>query len=377
LFPRQEIRFWASRSVIDPRVSVSEVARRIGRSRTAVQARLRSWDRTGFLLGSEVWPNPGLFGVGLATTDLPVRSPAHAEQLFEDLSLVDGILSAREFLNEDGRTVRAYLVDDGSTSLERRRRLLRRVANLALEPEIEPYWIPETFDYLSSLDWRILSFYRAYPGASLTDVAGGLGISLKTLSTRRDRLLDGHAMWWLLNTRSSRFPTATFFVRTGDPAVLSSVKRTIEARLPGWIPCADDGFGVAPGPGLCELAGVSPVDSPASVDDVARLLGRVPGVASVRWRVPRDFRSYHEWYDQQLRQRLASSAPRAPRRERTIDAAERAVVAGGLLSLAPARPTGMAPSGLSPLVQTPTAEDGPGSGMSRARSPVSSGARRP
>jgi hypothetical protein len=77
--------------------------------------------------------------------------------------------------------------------------------------------------------------------------------------------------------------------------------------VPGWIPCADDGFGATPGEHLRELAGVSPVDSPASVDDLARQLDRVAGVVSVRWRVPRDFRSYPEWFDQQIQAHLSGA----------------------------------------------------------------------
>jgi DNA-binding Lrp family transcriptional regulator len=310
LFLEQEARFWGSRSVVDPRISVAEVARRVGLSRTTVQARLRSWKDAGFLIGYEVWPNPRLFDVELCTVDIPVETPAHVDLLLSDLSLIEGVVSARGLLDEDGRTVRAYLVDDGGVGLGRRRRLIRRVAGLATEPEVHPYWLPECDVDLSPLDWRILSFYRSYPEAGLTEGAKNLGITAKTLSSRRDRLLDYHAMWWLLTTNSSRFPAASFFITVSEAARVSSVRTAMEGISPGWIPCADDGFGVRPTPTLSIVAGLVMVESPASVDDLARQISRVPGVAAVRWRIPREFRGYPEWYDRHLLARLGSHPER-------------------------------------------------------------------
>lgn len=300
LFPNREARFWGSRAVVDPRITPAEVARRVPLSRTAVQSRFRFWRDSGFLLGYEVWPNPGLFGVGLSTVDIPVESPAEVDRLFEDLALVEGAISARDLLDEDGRTVRVYLVDDGRAGLERRRRLVGKVAGAGDELLVQPYWTPATRHKLSRLDWRILAFYRAYPQATLGEATAALRITAKTLSHRRDNLLNEDAMWWLMNTRSSRFPVAAFYVKLTDPSLVSSVKHALAALPSGWIPCSDGGFGLPPGPSVGLVAGLALVDSPASVDDVVREIGDYPGVAAVRWRIPRGFRSYPEWYDRHL-----------------------------------------------------------------------------
>jgi DNA-binding Lrp family transcriptional regulator len=300
--------FWGSRSVVDPRITPAEIARHIGKSRTAVQARIKSWTRDGFLLGHEVWPNPRLFGVGLCTLDIPVKGPDQVDRVFEDLALIEGVISARELMDEDGRTVRAYVVDDGPPALTRRRQLIRRVTGLHREPEAVPYWIPETDCVPTGLDWRIISYYRSFPAATPSEAVASLGVGIKTLSRRRDRLIDGHAMWWLMNTRSSKFPVASFFVNVTAPAQLSSVKQWLESKLSGWIPCADDGFGLPPTTELRTISGLSMAETPASVEDVARLIASCPEVASVRWRIPRDFRSYREWFDHGLLNRLADAS---------------------------------------------------------------------
>ncbi len=333
LFRGQEARFWAGRSIVDPRVTATEIGRRIGMSRTAVQSRLRGWRATGAHSGFEVWPNLRLFGVSLSTVDIPANSPGRVDQLLDDLALVEGVLSARELLDEDGRKVRVYLVNDGGVALGRRRRLLRRISGLLTEPEVEPYWVPEPSRRLSPLDWRVLSFYRAYPDATLTETSGSLGISTKTLSVRRDRMIDDNAMWWVLEVQTARFPVV-FFSAVLDPAAHApDVHHLLGSLVPGWIPCASDGFGAPPAAADRRLAGLSMVTSPGAVDDVARQIAGLREVASVRWRIPRAFRSYPEWLNARLLARLSEDA-RARRpylaRGPALDLVPGRLIAGGV-----------------------------------------------
>lgn len=293
--------------MVDPRVTPAEVARRVGLSRTAVQARLSSWKQSGFHQGHEVWPNPRLFGARMFSVDISVANPTEADRMFEDLALVEGVISARDLMNESGRIVRAYVADDGTVNLERRREWLRRVIGLPNGPELRPYWIPEPAPRLSKMDWRILSFFRTDPESNLSEAAANLGISAKTLSSRRDRLLDGQAMWWLLNTRNSRFPVVSLHVDLTDASDRGRLLRTFDTILPGWVPCAREGIGIAPIVQNLTISGLALVDSPAAIDDIVRNISRQPGVSSVHWYIPRNFRSYDEWFDRHLLGRLAGS----------------------------------------------------------------------
>ena len=313
LFPRSEARFWGSCSIIDPRITPMELARRTGLARSTVQARLKRWTQIGFFLGYEVWPNPRLFGAGVATVDIPAESPAEVDRLLDELSMVDGVLSARDLLDECGRTVRVHLVDDGAKVLARRVQLIRRIAAVSQDLTPQPYWIPDPAQPLSTLDWRIAACYRSFPDASLSAASSSLGITPRTLSTRRERLIESSALWWLLITRSARFPIAAFFVKTRDGSWRSRVKSRLAEELPGWIPCADDGFGRPPGEDLDMVAGLTLTETPASVDDWARRIASIAGVASVRWRLPRTFRSYREWLDRQLAAQIDDRTRRSVR----------------------------------------------------------------
>jgi len=304
-FPNREARFWGSRSAIDPRITVPELARRVGLSRTAVQARLLHWKRIGYWHGYEIWPNPRLFGAGLATVDVPLRTPAQVDRLLEELALVEGAVSARCLLDEDGRTVRVFLVDDGPDARVRRLRLLQRVAETPMELRAQPYWIPETIDELSNLDWRIVGYYRAYPDASLTGAAHGLGITAKTLSIRRNRLLDTNAIWWMLDSSSTLLPVTAMYLTLGDASQRSVIKAELEDRLPGWLSCTDDGFGMRPSLDQVTVAGLAFTTSPADVDVLVRRILSLRGVVGVRSRVPHVFRAYPDWFDRQIAQRVA------------------------------------------------------------------------
>jgi DNA-binding Lrp family transcriptional regulator len=305
LLPRGEARFWGSRPVVDPRVNPMELARRTGASRTAIQVRLDRWKRIGFWLGYEVWPNPRILGAQLATVDVPVHGPAAGDILLDRLSGVDGVVSARDYLDEGGRSIRAFVVYRRKRELELLTQQIQEITDVPDPLGAQPYWTPETVVPLSGLDWRIIAFYRAFPEMNLSEASVRLGITPKTLSHRRDRLIESRALWWLLSTNSVKFPAGVFQIRLRDPRSRPRLKEAIEAALPAWIPCADDGFGRPPSADLDTIAGLAYVESPGSLDDVSRLIGALPGVSRVLWRVPRSFRSYRGWFDGAIEERLA------------------------------------------------------------------------
>jgi DNA-binding Lrp family transcriptional regulator len=287
---------------VDPRVTPTDIARTVGLSRTAVQARLRAWRQSGLYLGQEVWPNPQLFGARLCTIDIPCPDATDVRRLLDDLALVDGMVSARVLMDDDGRTIRAYLADLEGRSGARQRRVAQRVLGLEEELRGEPYWLPEPTIAPSNLDWRILRYYRAFPDELITAASSDLDVSQRTLTARRERLLSSRSIWWLLTMQGRRFPVVSFYLTLRERGTGRDVQRSLAARFCDWIPCADGGFGLPPAtPGM--IAGLSWVDSPSAIDEIASELSTFPGVGTVRWRIPMTFRSYPEWFDQLLEAR--------------------------------------------------------------------------
>jgi DNA-binding Lrp family transcriptional regulator len=305
MHPRSEARFWCSRSVVDPRIGLSEVARCVGMTEGAVRARLAYWRAIGFLRGHDVWPNPALFGVSIKTVEIRgFPDGAAADRVLGELGLIEGMLAARIFHDEGGRSVRAFLVDDGLRGVARRVELLRRIASSGVVSAPASYWTPAPSLPISRFDWRLLRMCRRFPDARVGELAALLGSSPKTVALRRARLLDSGAMWWYLDVNVERLPAVGLYARVGSSGHRESVKRSVGQLVRAWVPFSDDGFGLPPSPGHDQVAGLAWSESPASRDSLVRAVLTLPNVRSVTTRAPHAFASFPEWLDTRLEERV-------------------------------------------------------------------------
>lgn len=301
------IRFWASRRVVDPRVSSREIAAHVGVSEAGVRLRLRHLRGQGLLRGTEVSLNPSLFGASIVVGEIPVRSPKDSEQLFRDLAIVDGMVFARDLLDEEDRSVHAYFISDSPGSTARRASLLRRLAPAGAMSEPRPYWIPACSRPPSPLDWRLLAAFRHRPEGTLAEFADDAHVSLKTAATRFGQLLDAHACWWSHGNATQEWPLALLRVSLGvsaDPAALTGeLARWNEP----WMPVAPDGLGSVPEVPSPVLAGLVPVERPAALEAIVRRVLSLEGVENVRRTFGLSSASYPQWVDEQLAKHVGRS----------------------------------------------------------------------
>lgn len=308
LSPGGEARFWAGRRIIDPRIPAREIAERVGVSENGVRARLQGLDRQGFLRGRAVIPNPSLFGVRVFVADLPVHAASEVAQIYRDLALVEGVVFARDTLDEGERRLQVHFVSEGDASAARRTALLRRLSPGGKLGAPRPYWIPPCELELSPLDWRVLRAVSQHPDATIAETARTVGINLKTGARRYHQLLEARACWWTHGPDSEEFPLA--FLRLGlrGPADRDSVARqTLKDGL-AWMPVASDGYGIEPGGPATELAGLVPADSPTVLEREVRRLVELPGVVSVHRTFALGSMSYPGWFTD----RIADHVPVRP-----------------------------------------------------------------
>lgn len=308
LSPDGQIRFWGSRRSVDPRVSVREIAERVGLSEAGVRARLRAMEQRGFLRGRETWLNPSLFGVSLVVAEVPVEGPHDAEQLLRELGLVDGVTFARDIMDERDREIQVYYISDGPASTARRTSLLRRISPSGQLRGPTPYWIPPCSRPLTRLDWRTLRAYRKLPEATQAELATEVGISVKTAALRLHRLLDTRACWSALSSSSEEMPLALLSVAIREGTDASGVSHEVSATNPVWMPVAPDGMGVSPTKPPSILAGLVPADSPTALEQAIRRTLAIEGVANVRRTFALGSASYPQWADERL-YAMAGSAP--------------------------------------------------------------------
>jgi DNA-binding Lrp family transcriptional regulator len=300
LSPRGEARFWAGRRIIDPTVPAREIAERVGVSENGVRTRLRGLEERGFLRGKTLTPNPSLFGVRVFVAPLPIATPADSGRVFHDLALVEGVVFARDTIDEGEREVLVYFVAPDDATAVRRTALLRRLSPGSEVPPAEPYWIPPCERAVSPLDWRLLEAMRRLPDATMAEVARAVGISLKTAARRSRQLLDARACWWTHGPDAEEFPLALIRLDLHHAAEWGAVTEGVSRETADWIPVANDGLGLDPPAAATVVAGLVPAESPAVVERSVKKLVALPGVRAVRRTFALGSMSYPTWYREQI-----------------------------------------------------------------------------
>lgn len=313
LSPGGEARFWAGRRVIDPTIPAREIAERVGISENGVRARLRGLTERGFLGAKAVTPNPSLFGAQVFVVELPVKEAGEVDRVLRDLALVEGVIFARDVMDEEERKIRVHLVSDSDATTARRAALLRRLSPTAPLRPPEMYWIPPCDHELSPLDWRVLHAVWLHPDASIAEVGKSVGISLKTTARRYHQLIDSRACWWTPGPASEEFPLALITLSLDGPADRQTVAGQVAREAPTWMPVASDGFGVPPGSPSMPIAGLVPADAPAVLERTVRKFAAIPGVTRVRRTFALGSMSYPSWFADRLADRVRPPSKPADR----------------------------------------------------------------
>jgi len=308
LSPRGEARFWAGRRVIDPTIPAREIAERVGVSENGVRARLRGLAEQGFLRGNAVGVNPSLFGVRVFVAELPIEKPTDSERVLRDLALVEGVIFARDTLDEGDRNVRVHFISSSDTMTSRRASLVRRLSPSGQLREPQPYWIPSCERELSPLDWRLLQALYRTPDATMADIARAVGVSLKTTVRRCHELAESTAFWWTHGPDCEEYPLALVRLDLGETSQREAVAEKVLREAREWIPVAPDGFGLEPAKFATVVAGLVPADAPAVLERTVKKLVDIPGVQSVHRTFALGSMSYPAWFTDRIAEHVPGRA---------------------------------------------------------------------
>jgi len=300
LSPHGEARFWAGRRVIDPAVPAREIADHVGVSENGVRARLRGLAEQGFLRGNAVGVNPSLFGARVMVAELPIEKPTDSERVFRDLALVEGVIFARDTLDEGDRHVRVHFVSNSDSTTSRRASLIRRLSPSGQLREPQPYWIPGCERELSPLDWRLLQALCRTPNATMAEISRAVGVSLKTTVRRCGQLVESTACWWTHGPECEEYPLALVRLDLREPAQRDAVAERVLREAPVWIPVASDGLGLEPKTSATVVAGLVPADAPAVLERTVKKLVDLPGVQSVHRTFALGSMSYPAWFTDRI-----------------------------------------------------------------------------
>jgi len=294
--------WWGS---LDPRISIREIGRRLQVDPTTIWSHLRAWQRSGFLLGYSVVPNPKLFGGGLAGGSVRLSDSRAKERFFDEFGLIDGAAFAVDQL---GPWVVVMFVVQSQRGMERSVALTRRLSGVSeMEPCI-PFHCPATTLTPSPMDWRILQILHTKPGEDLSSWARTAGITPKTFARRYNRLVWDRAVWSIPRLDFTRYSGATiarFLVWLTARSDAQAVLTKLEQQFPSYILLEDQSGLPDTGSAKVRLLQLFlQTSSAGEVEDADRVIREVDSVVGVETYFPRRTYVYEDWFAERLESRV-------------------------------------------------------------------------
>jgi DNA-binding Lrp family transcriptional regulator len=305
---------YASRGVsisgIDPRINANRVARELKVSRARVAARLRAWERVGFVERYDVWPNPYLFRLTGATFDLRVADRLDKDAVLARVELVPGAVGGLEFI---GEWLAVTFVLPREVDPRRTASLLRGLAGVAEVGDAIPWAPPASDRSLSPLELRIVRVLRKYPTAPLASIARHVGVSPRTITNRYGRLLDEHAVWFVpaFDFRALSEPVVNLNLEFRAAADHDAFRRALERTYPRSLEFRRTAFGPALPETLASFFVVG--RSAARTEELEAWVRRQPGVMSEEALIMKRIFSFPETFD-----RLIAAEPTDGERRRAL-----------------------------------------------------------
>ncbi len=193
---------------VDPRRSILGLARKVGASRVTVGRRLTRWEVDGFWNGLLTYPNPDALGARWQVQPLFLEN-GRIRKRFE--SAIQGILEP--FLTfQIGDLYGSLTMEEDPKETARRQLAFRKASGSHVVAPVLDVPFPGSGLRLAPRDWKILRALRRSLDPDWTRVAQEVGMTLRGLERRVDRLMSSNALFFqpLLDFR--RLPVSVAWV---------------------------------------------------------------------------------------------------------------------------------------------------------------------
>ncbi len=276
------------------------IAKKVGADGNTVKLRLSKMKRSGFVRYFQIYPNFRLLGVNDVAYLFQVGDVRDKYEIIEKCSLVDGVTEIHNFIG-------THICIDFSyrdAPDERRRLELFRRLTLCESPErFYERTMPPVHIELSNVDWRIIKSLRYDAMKPLSRVATELGLTLKTVRRRFDRMTQNNAVIIVPVVNPAEMADTITHSLLLYPSqdrrneVLARAMQEFDATcFLSYTSQADNAM-------LCLAARTL-----AETEDNLLRAKRIEGMRDVRLLILREMREYTQWVDSAIDRKIAETA---------------------------------------------------------------------
>jgi DNA-binding Lrp family transcriptional regulator len=214
----------------DIRKSYAIVAQKLGTTENTVRNRIDSLYAAGMILGWRLGINPTVFGYQTSFLFFDVSLAGEKEDVLRKFRAIPGVLWIVDYF---GNTAGVLIAHKDDKSLAKVLEPVRSILDSKVYTRVNN-WFPEVNIHLTETDWEIIKSLRKNPRKPYTDLAGELGISVRTARRRLRRLTRNNVLFIFpavnLKKLEGAVPTA-LAVFYSDSNVKSEVERRIMSKF--------------------------------------------------------------------------------------------------------------------------------------------------
>lgn len=277
------------------------IAKKLGVDGKTVKMRLRRMVKEGFIKYYQIYPNYRLLGVEGVAYLFEVPDVQVKYEAIEKASLMDGVVEIYNFIGN------AFCVDftyRDVTDHDRRIRLLKELSKCSSYTKFYHRDMPPTNIKPTNLDWGIIKSLRYDAFKRLSKVAQELGVSVKTVKRRFQRMASNNAIIIVPILEPAK---VAHTISYGMLFFLDEAKRqqTVQRILEAF----QFSYFLAFTPLTGNMMLVNFAETLGETEDALLKARSIEGVKDVRVYVLKELREYTEWMDRAIQKKIEETRP--------------------------------------------------------------------
>lgn len=282
------------------------IAKKLGVDGSTVKTRLRRMEKNGFIQYFQVYPNFRLLGIHGVAYVFELGDVVTKPEVLERCALVDGVTEIHNFL---GTLLCIDFTYQEERDARRRLELLSQLTGCAHPRRFYERVMPPVDLRLSRTDWRIIRALRYQALRPLAEVAKELGLTVKTVRRRFERMARHHGLIVVPVVNPAHLAhTITYML------LLRPAPDRWEQVVHGFLSDFDRSYFLTRLTPPSSAAFYLTAQTLAETEDTLVRARRTEGVQDAQLLILREVRENSQWLDSAIERKIAeSSTSVAPR----------------------------------------------------------------